>query len=513
MERVTDFSRPRRMSKSALAVFFVKNLRGYAGLFLLCLAVNPFFRDGETSFGQAALMVLATLAAFVALAAAAAFVSYHYRKYYVEDGNLVFIHGALRKEKTSVPLRKVQTLRTKRGLIYRMLDMRGVSFDTLASTSAEIELVLDDDDWEALLSRVEAQEGTSRGRGEAAAAASGETGGQDAGRLNVGNANLLKGALCQNHLKGFAVLLAAFSALWSQLQSLGDGAVDYVVDYVGTRASGLSLSAPAVAGLLAGLYALALLLWTGKVFSRYANMDIRMGEKQLFFESGLFSRASSRFSHDKICTLRVKRNILERWLRCATISLRQALNATDEKNGREVKIYGSGHAGKLLDWWLGTDENARQPVISARPGYGLLAYTIRFDLPVSLAAVAVLWVCGLYAWLLVPAFYMLVSLAKGFLAVRHGGITLRNGYVEIRDGKFAEVRNYLKYDSIEVARVTATPFTPRFHRVSLTISTNGTSFILRSLKASEARDIYELLLCRGCLGEATRVFRPTSPPR
>ena len=142
MERTTDFSRPRRMSKSALAVFFVKNLRGYAGLFLLCLAVNPFFRDGETSFGQAALMVLAMLAAFVALAAAAAFVSYHYRKYYVEDGNLVFIHGALRKEKTSVPLRKVQSLRTKRGPIYRLLDMRGVSFDTLASASAEIELIL-----------------------------------------------------------------------------------------------------------------------------------------------------------------------------------------------------------------------------------------------------------------------------------------------------------------------------------------------------------------------------------
>lgn len=88
-----DFSRPRRMSKSALVVFFVKNLRGNTGLFLLCLAVNPFFRDGETSFGQAALMVLAMLAA------AAAFVNYYYRKYYVEDGNLVFIHGALRKER------------------------------------------------------------------------------------------------------------------------------------------------------------------------------------------------------------------------------------------------------------------------------------------------------------------------------------------------------------------------------------------------------------------------------
>ena len=513
MRMANDFSRPRRMSKSALVVFFVKNLRGYAGLFLLCLALNPGFRDDETPLWQALLIALAMLAAFLALAAAVAFVNYYYRKYYVEDGNLVFLHGALRKEKTSVPLGKVQTLRTKRGPIYRLLDMRGVSFDTLASASAEIELILDNDDWDALLSRVEAGEDSSEAQEEAASPVHEKTMGQNTFKLDVDNANLLKGALCQNHLKGFAVLLAAFSALFHQLRSLGDGAVDYVVDYVDAHSTHLSFSWLAIVALAAILYVVVLLLWTGKVFLRYANMDIRMGEKQLFFESGLFSRASSRFSHDKICTLRVKRNILERWLRCATIGLRQALNATDEKNGREVKIYGSDHTGKFLDWWLGTDENARQPVISARLGYGLLAYTIRFDLPVSLAAAAVLCALGLYAWLLVPAIYMLVSLAKGFLAMRHGGITLRNGYLEIRDGKFAEARNYLRYDSIEVARVTATPFTPRFHRVSLTISTNGTSFTLRSLKASEARDIYELLLCRGCLDEATQSLRPTSPPR
>lgn len=513
MERVTEFSRPRRMSKSALAVFFVKNLRGYAGLFLLCLALNPGFRDDETPLWQALLIALAMLAAFLVLAATVAFVNYYYRKYYVEDGNLVFIHGALRKEKTSVPLGKVQSLRTKRGPIYRLLDMRGVSFDTLASASAEIELILDNDDWDALLSRVEAGEDSSEAREEAASPVHEKTMEQKTFKLDVDNANLLKGALCQNHLRGLVVLFGALSALWSQLQSLGDGAVTYVVDYVDAHSTHLSFSWLAIVALTAILYVVVLLLWTGKVFLRYANMDIRMGERQLFFESGLFSRASSRFSRDKICTLRVKRNFMERWLHCGTISLKQALNATDEQNGRDVRIYGSDHASKFLDWWLGTDDNARQPIISARPGYGLLAYTIRFDLLVSLAAIVVLCVCGLYAWLLVPAFYMLVSLAKGFLAVRHGGIMLRNGYVEIRDGKFAEARNYLKYDNIEVARVTATPFTPRFHRVSLTISTNGTSFTLRSLKASEARDIYELLLCRGCLDEATQSLRPTSPPR
>ena len=72
-----DFSRPRRMSKSALVVFFVKNLRGNTGLFLLCLALNPGFRDDETPLWQALLIALAMLAAFLALAATVAFVNYY----------------------------------------------------------------------------------------------------------------------------------------------------------------------------------------------------------------------------------------------------------------------------------------------------------------------------------------------------------------------------------------------------------------------------------------------------
>lgn len=40
----------------------------------------------------------------------------------------------------------------------------------------------------------------------------------------------------------------------------------------------------------------------------------------------------------------------------------------------------------------------------------------------------------------------------------------------------------------------STPFTSYNHRVKLVISTNGTSFAIRSLKEQEAKEIYELLL-------------------
>ena len=155
--KTTDFSRPRRMSKSAYVVFFVKDLCSYAGFIFLAVIFNLNAGDRSpllTIFERTLLVA----AGGIIVAAATSFVRYYFRQYYVENGSLIFIHGLFHKETTSIPLEKIHTLRTRRDFIYRLMDMRSVSFDTLAMKSAEIELILDDTDWNALLSLVEAQE-------------------------------------------------------------------------------------------------------------------------------------------------------------------------------------------------------------------------------------------------------------------------------------------------------------------------------------------------------------------
>lgn len=492
--KINDFSIPRRMSKSAFVIFFVKALRSYASLILILFTVRIFDSSNETSVMEYIIMLLSYLAAFIAISLTTAFLGFYFKKYYVEDGNLIFIHGVIQHERTSIPLNKIQSLRTKSGLIYRMLDMKGVSFDTLASRTEEIELILDDDDWDALLSRVETKENTQEEVKETEATEQDATTNCKTVKLKVSNLNLIKGALCQNHLKGMAVLFGVLATLYNQITSVNDKAAKYFIDYVETHADSSAFSVTAVLTVIVILYIVILILWMGKVFLQYFNMDIRMGEKQLFFESGLITRNSSRFSFDKVCTLYVKRNIIENLLGCCTIMVRQALNATDEKKGADVKIYGSSHDGNFLNWWLGKDYSSSPTVISARSGYGLFGYTIRFDILISLAVAIVLCYYGQYIWLFAPISYMLVSLAKGFLAVRRSHITLKEDYMEISNGKFAEIYNYVKYDNIEVVRMVSTPFTPYYHRVKLVISTNGTSFAIRSLKEHEAKEIYELLL-------------------
>lgn len=309
--KTNDFSAPRRMSKSAFVIFLVNNLWLYAKYFLFIVILELFNSEKKLSFIEAALDFLVVLAICLTLAAVIAFINYYSKKYYVENGNLIFIHGLVRKEITSISLTKIHSLRTKQGLIYRLLDMKGVSFDTLASQSEEIEMILDNEDWEALLSRIETLDSQTQIQASEADKIEEKTDGYTT-KLSVGNLNLIKGALCQNHLRGMVVFGSILVTLYDQIISVNENAVEYFYGYMATHADFLRLSLSSCITVAAILYIVTLLLWLGKVFLRYFNMDIRIDREQLFFESGLISRNSSRFSYDKICTVYIKRNIIEK---------------------------------------------------------------------------------------------------------------------------------------------------------------------------------------------------------
>lgn len=138
--KASDFSVPRRMSGSAFVIILIKSLRDYAGLFLT-LAIFCIL-DSERTLAVKVEIFAVLSAAYLTLSAAAAAVNWYFKKYYVDGGNLIFIHGVLAKNTTSIPLGRIQSMKTRRGFIYRVLELRGVLFDTLASKSAEIELSL-----------------------------------------------------------------------------------------------------------------------------------------------------------------------------------------------------------------------------------------------------------------------------------------------------------------------------------------------------------------------------------
>lgn len=490
--KTTDFSLPRRMSKSALVIFFVKALSHFSG-YVFLIGIIKIINQGE-NYSMLKLMVMFLMVAGISLllAAAVALAGYYSKKFYVENGNLVFVHHFIRREVTSIPLHKIQSMRTKRGVLYRLLDMTGISFDTLASKEVEIELILDDADWEALLGQVKMQEQMPQESAETPAEK--EATDSEVRTLGFDNMNLIKGAFCQNHLRGMAVLGGLLVAFYGKVSSLGDKVLVYAMDYAEAYANSFSYSLSLVLIAFAMLYLLVMLLWIGKVCLRYFNLKVQISKQQLFFEGGLLTRLSSRFSYDKVCTVYVKQNILEKWLGCNTLVLKQAFNATGKDNENNVKIYGSNVSCYFLDWWLGKDYASSAEVLLAQSGRGVAGYAVKNELLLVLAASAALCYLEWYEWLVVSVVLLLVLLAKGVCAIRHSNLTLKEDYLVVNTGTFAHIYNYMKYGDIEMVRLVRTPFTPYFHRVHLTLCTNGTWFVVRSLKEQEASDIYEFLL-------------------
>lgn len=237
-----------------------------------------------------------------------------------------------------------------------------------------------------------------------------------------------------------------------------------------------------------------MLLWVGKAFLLYFNMTAAIDGNLLTFSRGLFSRLTSRFSYDKVCTVCVKRNFLERRFRLCTMSLRQALFATANKEEDNIRIYSSDASLALLRWWLGKDYEDETILLSVRSGQGVFWHSIIPGVTVLLVAAAALCYWQLYLWTMIPAVCLPMVLWKGYCTMRRSRISLRQTYMVVENGGFADVRNYVKYENVEVVMIKQTPFTRFTGRVSIAFSTSGTSFTVRSIPQRAASRIADTLL-------------------
>lgn len=483
-----DFSKPKRMSLSALFIIFTKNFKSFLGAFLVLILIKMF--DSDISLAKRAIVTLLSFGALTAVAFVTALIAYMPKKFYVSDGNLIFSHGLFHRETSTIPLDRVHTLRTRRGLWYRIFEMRGISFDTLASWGEEIELILDEAEWQQLLQVIEREEKHEVQATECEPVA-------PAHSMNFDNSSLIADALCQNHLKGFAILMGFLATIYDSVNDFLDNSAvyDMAVD-TADKAEGFLSSVWLVAVAAVILYIVVLALWIGKIFMRYADTTLDFNSRLLTFTYGLVQRSSSRFAFDKVCTLWVKRNFLEKKWGLATVMLKQAFNATSMKDDDNYRMYGRDNSDFLLKWWLGENYAGDKVLISASSGRGVFWASFLFPLVLCIIAALILYCTAEYGWLIVPAVFLIFFLLRACMARRRSKIVLKESYIEIYGGYFAENVSYVKYEDVEVVRKTRTPIARWSHRASIALSTSGTGFNVRSLRENEAEKIYEMLLFR-----------------
>lgn len=485
-----DFSVPQRMSASAFVIIFLKTLKRLAGVFIIMIIAKVFGSDVNILSGKGFLLAAALLGFLVAFSLLLAFISYYPKKFYIKDGNLIFTHGLIQRENTIIPLSRIHTLRTKQGIVYQILKLRGIAIDTLASKNEEIELILDESDWQSLLRLIEKEEKT-----EATPAAQSDLIFQ-ADTIRFENKYLILDTLCQNHFRGFAILAGMLTVIFDKIREVNEHFIESITTYTTDYYNHLVVTPLLVVISLVCIYFIVVLLWLGKVFLHYFDTILSVDRSLLTFSYGLLSRASSRFSRDKVCTIWVKRNFMEKKSGFATIMLQQAQNATAQKEDDKLKLYGKDRSAFFLRWWLGEDYDATPYITTSRSGKGVMMHILFKALTVSIIASGILCWFSLYIWTMIPAIYLLLMLFKGICAMRRSRITLCQSYIVVHNGRFAEILNYVKYVDIEVVRLKKTPFTRLFHRVSLIISTPGSTFSIRSLPQQEATRIFDYLLIR-----------------
>ncbi len=495
---MTDFSVPQRMGVSAFLVILAKIAKSIIGFIFIVVMVKLFGADNDYTDTSYWLRTLLIIGGAAVLSVLLALMAYLPKKFYVKDGNLIFSHGIIRRETTTIPLARIHTLRTNQGIIYRLLDMRGITFDTIASKTEELELILDEDDWNALQSLIEKEKRpVSNGLHTPTDTPTDIPPAFNAiPTIRFRNESLLLDALCQNHLKGMSILLGILAFIYDRLNDVVDNAADTITDYTLENFEKFSLTPLHIIIISAVVYAIVLFLWIGKSFLRYGNMSLNYDNSLLTFSHGLLSRASSRLPFDKVCTIWVKRNFFEKKLGLCTLMLRQALNVTATKEDDNLKLYGADKSTFFLKWWLGENYSDESVIVRSCSGKGVFVHKLIVPAAITLAAGLILWHFHLYVWLTIPAIYFLFSVIRGLYAMRKSCITLRQSYAVISNGSFADMCNYLKYGDIEVVRINNTPFTKLFHRTTLTVSTSGTTFSVRSLPEEESRFIYELLLSK-----------------
>lgn len=483
-----DFSLPQKMGAGAFIIIFIKLFLRFLGPVASYAVVKILDYSSDAKFSVLNLIFLCIVVCtgFALLGAA---ISYFPKRFYVKNGNLIFIHGLINHEETFVPLERVHSLRTRKGLMYRLLGVRGIVFDTLATRKEEIELILDDAEWQQLLARIENEDAAAIPQPEAVA----ET---QSPMVRYPNINLLLAALCQNHFKGMAIFGSILGVIIGNLEDISETATATFLEGLESYVQNMLTTPAGIFYLSLEVYVIALLVWLGRVLLRYYNMTMRYDSNMLTFTFGLFTRVTSRFYHDKICTLRIKRNFLEHKFGFCTLMLRQALNASAKKEEDNLKLYGTDSSRFFLDWWLGEDYAEAEEIMSGRSGKGIVFHSMWPGLLLAVAVSVALIYYHLLSWLVLPFVFVIVLLIRGIYTMRHSKIVLKSSYLVVHAGAFAEIENYIKYSNVEVIRIRRTPLTKLFHRVALELATSGTTLVVRSLKEEEARILFELCLLK-----------------
>ncbi len=308
------FDTPQRQSAVGILLIFLqvayKFLRAAWGVFAF------FF----ISYSSSKAFVYSLVALIVLVVIGLIYSYFHYRrfKFYIdyEKEEFALEKGVFSSESIKIPFDKIQQVDLKRSLLQRLIGVYSLTIDTAGSKDDEIDIKAvtqaKAQNLSAILTRAKnekQQESTEKDPGDIA-----QTPSDRLWMHRLSLWDLLKIGLTRSYLRGFILMVAFVSSLWSQIQPTIElknyisTAEDYSVHYLSSSSQRILM----LLGLCFILLVLSVLITVGEVVFKHFNLKIQQTPTRLEVEMGLRTNTRVSFQSRRLQRLEISTNPIQK---------------------------------------------------------------------------------------------------------------------------------------------------------------------------------------------------------
>lgn len=422
------------------------------------------------------LVVLAFLAGFAWEAA-------YYRRFEYEltEDTLDIASGVISRRQRDIPLGRIQNVDISRNVVQRVLGIAVVEFETAGGESAEAVLRFVDYDEAKRLQRDlrRRKEGLTGGTGPHAERTGTPTEGMgEFADEEVAETGDLLFALSNAEL----LLLSGISLNPRILLPL----VFVVGPLLGSGMGGVNdpVSALALFASVFGAVALAVTAWVlsaGATFTRYFGFRLTRVGDELRYERGLFQRYDGSIPLEKVQTVALRENVLQRRLGYTTVAVETAGYAPGQSpsGGSEAAVpLVTRERGVALARSI---ESFGELTFERPPKRARRRYAIRYVLAL-LGLAGVLWAAnrflGVPGFRFAPLVFLPLAPVAAHLKWASRGYHVGSEHVATRNGFWQRTITVVPYYRTQTIIESATIFQRRWGLASLVVDTAGTRSLL-----------------------------------
>ncbi len=377
--------------------------------------------------------------------------------FYIEEGDIKITSGVITKNKLDIPVRRVQNVDINRNIVHRIFDIAELRIETAGGTSAEASLrFLELDDAEELRNEIRKLKDRRKSSNKQE---------QDSGREDY---VLTDRNLIMLSLLGQAPLTVVTASL---LFTASIVALTILTQTTSQIVAGLILTVLGVP-ILTGIITLFASIST---FTKYYDFSVGRKNDAIEYEMGLINRKGGTIPKEKIQTLVIDENFIERHLGYATLKIETAGADTEEQINTSTAVIPFDTRENIINYAekIGEFQTREFKHIDQK------AKTRYFRRYLLISAISALPVLGLLIFGVNPAI-ILIPLTLALVAKKASELKWKNiGYfggennVFIRRGFWNRKTYVVPYFRVQNLVKSESIFQRRWEQATITIDTAG----------------------------------------